>query len=69
MTISNKAMNILAQAITPKAVKTIFESEEWVDLCMEQLPSIITKELGECDDELMVELACNIMDRMFIKSV
>jgi hypothetical protein len=64
--LSNKALNILAEKIAPKVVDAIFESEEWITLCHDLVPDVVTRELGDLDDDLHFELSLMIMDRIFI---
>jgi hypothetical protein len=67
--LSNKAIKTLAEAITPKVIDYIFESEKWVDFCQDIVPEAIDKELGEMDDDLYFELALCVMDRIMLKAV
>ena len=69
MTLSNKATNILAKAIAPKAADAIFADERWVDLMQEIIPEVVTKELGDCDDDLLFELSLCVMDRITLRAV
>ncbi len=66
MTLSNKALNILAEKIAPKVVDAIFESEEWTTLCHDLVPDVVTRELGNLDDDLHFELSLMIMDKIVI---
>ncbi len=69
MTLSNKATNILAKAIAPKAADAIFADERWVDFLQEIIPDVVTKELGTCDEDLLFELSLAVMDRIVIQAV
>jgi hypothetical protein len=69
MTLSNKAVRTLAEAITPKVIDYIFESEQWTTFCHEIVPEAIDKELGEMDDDLYFELALCVMDRIMLKAM
>jgi hypothetical protein len=67
--LSNKATNILATAIAQKAADAIFEDERWVDLLQEIIPDVVTKELGEVDDDLLFDLSLTVMDKLVLKAV
>ena len=69
MTLSNKATNILAKAIAPKAADAILLSEEWVALCQDLVPSIVDTELGEMDPDLYFDVSLAVMDHLTIKVV
>jgi hypothetical protein len=69
MTLSHKATNILAAAIAPKAADAIFADERWVDLLQEIIPDVVTKELGNLDDDLLCDLSFMIMDKLVLKAV
>jgi hypothetical protein len=69
MTLSNKATNILAKAIAPKAADAIFADERWVDLMQEIIPEIVEQEIGTCDEDLLFELSLAVMDRITLRAV
>ena len=69
MTLSNKAIKKLAEAITPNVVNYIFESEQWTTFCHDIVPEAIDAELGEMDDDLYFELALCVMDRIMLKAM
>jgi hypothetical protein len=69
MTLSNKAINILAENLAPKAAEAILLSEEWVALCQDLVPSIVDAELGEMDPDLYFDVSLAVMDHLTIKAV
>ena len=69
MTLSNKATNILAKVIAPKAADAIFADERWVDLMQEIIPEIVEREVGTCDEDLLFELSLCVMDRITLRAV
>jgi hypothetical protein len=69
MTLSTKAINILAETIAPKAAEALLMSEEWVTLCQDLVPSIVDAELGECEEDLYFELSLAVMEHLTIKAV
>ena len=69
MTLSNKALNILAEKIAPKVADAIFESEAWMDLCHTIVPDVVTREIGDCDEDLLFELSLITMDRITLKAL
>ena len=69
MSLSNKAVNLLAEAITPKAIEAILTSDEWVELCMDIVPTVVEAELGEMDLDTAIEIAQSVMDRIMLRAV
>lgn len=67
--LSNKAIRTLAEAITPKVIDYIQQSEEWVTFCHDIVPAAIDVELGEMDEDLYFELALCVMDRIMLKAM
>jgi hypothetical protein len=69
MTLSTKAINILAETIAPKAAEALLMSEEWVTLCQDLVPSIVGAEIGECEEDLYFDLSLAVMEHLTIKAV
>jgi hypothetical protein len=69
MTLSTKALNILAEKIAPKVADAIFEDERWVDLLHEIVPDVVTREIGDCDEDLLFDLSLITMDKIVLKAL
>ena len=69
MSLSNKAVNVLAKVVASDVADDILMSEEWVTLCHELVPALITEKLGEVEEDLLYELALCVMDRIVVKAV
>jgi len=67
--LSNKALNILAEKIAPRVADAIFEDERWVGLLHEIVPDVVTRELGDLDEDLLFELSLITMDNIVLKAV
>lgn len=68
MSLSNSTIQKLAAALTPEVIEFIYKDERWVEFMMEMVPEFLDKQMGEMDDDLMVELSQCIMDNVEIKS-
>lgn len=62
--LSNKTVKLLADALAPKVVERIFQSEEFITFLHEQIPAAIDAEAGEMDDELFFDLSLAVMDKV-----
>ena len=67
MSLSAKSFQVLAEAITPRVAQALFDSEAWVDFLHTEIPGLVDKELGEMDDDLLVEMSLAVMDRISLK--
>lgn len=67
MTLSNKTIHKLSQALAPEVAEKIFESERWVDLMHEMVPEIIQAEMGEIEEDLLLEISMVVMDKIWLK--
>ena len=68
MALSNSTIHKLAAALTPEVIEFIYKDERWVEFMMEMVPEFLDKQMGEMDDDLMVELSQCIMDNIEIKT-
>lgn len=66
MSLSNKTLQNLADALTSEVVDEIFKGEEWVDFMIQTIPGIIQDKLGPIDNEILGELSFMIFDRINI---
>ena len=62
--LSDKAIKILADHIAPGIIEELAMSEEFITFLHEQVPTLIERRLGECDPDLMFDLALVTMDRV-----
>ena len=69
MTLSTKALNILAEKIAPEVAAAIFEDERWVDLLHEIVPDVVTRAIGDCDEDLLFDLSLITMERITLRAM
>lgn len=62
--LSNKAVKILADKIAPEVIEELAMSEEFITFLHEEVPALIEKQLGDCDPDLLFDLALMTMDRV-----
>lgn len=67
MTLSNTTIHKLSQVLAPEVAEKIFESERWVDLMHEMVPEIIQAEMGEIEEDLLLEISMLVMDKIWLK--
>jgi hypothetical protein len=66
--LSNKAYKMLADVLAPRIANELQSSERFIEILHEVVPDLIVNEIGECDDEVLFELALTVMDRIYIKT-
>jgi hypothetical protein len=69
MALSTKALNLLADSLAPKIAEELYSSEAFMEFMHSQVPAIIDAELGECDDDMMFDLALMCMERIILKAI
>ena len=62
--LSTTAIKILADKIAPEVINELAMSETFVQFLHEHIPPLIDDKLGECDDDLMFDIALCIMDKV-----
>ena len=62
--LATKAVKILADKIAPEVIDELAMSESFIQFLHEHIPPLIDSKLGECDDDLMFDLALCIMDKI-----
>jgi len=68
MTLSNKAIQSLAEVLAPEVIDYIHEDERYVEFMMEIIPDAIQDKLGPISEELMNELPMCVMDRIAFRN-
>ena len=69
MALSIKALNLLADSLAPKIAEELCSSEAFMEFMHNQVPAIIDAELGECDDDMLFDLALMCMERIIFKAI
>ena len=69
MTLSNKAIQALAEVLAPEVIEYIHEDERYAEFLMEIIPDAIQDKLGTISSELMDELPMCVMDRIAFRKV
>ena len=67
--LSSKTYNMLANVLAPKVVEELYSSEEFIAFLHEEVPSLIDKELGEMDEDMLFELSLCVMDKIILTTV
>jgi hypothetical protein len=62
--LSDKAVKILADKIAPEIIEELAISEEFITFLHEELPALIENKLGDCEPDLLFDLALQIMERI-----
>jgi hypothetical protein len=65
MALSSKTINNIASAMTEDAIKFLHEDERYAEFMIEMLTEFVSVQLGTKDNELICELACCLMDRIY----
>lgn len=66
--LSDKAYNLLANTLAPRIANALQCSDAFVNLMHEEVPGLITSELGDMDEETLFELSLCVMDRIYLKT-
>jgi hypothetical protein len=69
MTLSNKAIQSLAEVLAPEVIDYIHEDERYAEFLMEIIPDAIQDKLGPISEELMNELPMCVMNRIAFRKV
>jgi hypothetical protein len=69
MTLSNKAIQALAEVLAPEVIDYIHEDERYAEFLMEIIPDAIQDKLGTISSEIMNELPMCVMDRIAFRKV
>ena len=64
MSISNKAINQMARALTPEVIEALFSSDEYIEFMMDNVPDILQEKMGKMDTDFCIELSQCIMDNI-----
>ena len=67
MSLSNKTVSKLADVIKPDIVEEIYNSEKYYDMMTDLISDALEKKLGNCDQDLFLELGMCLMDRIELK--
>jgi hypothetical protein len=67
MSLSNQTINNLASTLVSEVIDYIYEDERWCEFMHEVVPDALVEKLGEIDEDLKIELAMCIMDRICFK--
>lgn len=67
MALSGKTINSIASAMTEDAIDFIEKDDRWAEVMTELLSDFVSDTLGTNDPELIIELSCCIMDRIYFK--
>ena len=64
MSISNRAINQMARALTPEVIEALFSSDEYIEFMMDNVPDILQEKMGKMDTDFCIELSQCIMDNI-----
>jgi hypothetical protein len=66
---SNQTIYNIASAMTDDAIEFIEKDERYADFMIEMLTEYVSENLKTKDNELICELGCALMDRIYLKSM
>ena len=69
MSLSNRTVQSLSDALTPEVVDYIYQDERWVTFLHEVVPDAIISTLGQVDDEVLFDLSMCVMDSLAVRSI
>ena len=69
MTLSNKAINLLADTLAPKVAEVLLSSDAFIEFIHSEIPAIVDTEVGEMDDDLLFDLSLAVMERITLRAV
>ena len=64
MSISSRAINQMARALTPEVIEALFSSDEYIEFMMDNVPVILEDKMGKMDTDFCIELSQCIMDNI-----
>lgn len=67
MTLSTKTIHSLSAALADDAIDYIHQDERYAEFMIEMINDFLYEKMGKMDDILHVELACCIMDQMYLR--
>lgn len=68
MSLSNKTINNLANALLPEIIDYIDEDDRLREVLHEIIPDAVTEKFGQIDENLKYELSMRIMSSIFFTS-
>ena len=67
MPLSESTVSKLADALKKDIVEEIYNSEKYYDMMTDLISDALEKKLGNCDQDLFLELGMCLMDRIELK--
>lgn len=67
MSLSSKTINSIASAMAEDAIDYIQKDERYADFMIDMLTEFVGEKLGTQDNDLICELGCCLMDRIYFK--
>jgi hypothetical protein len=67
MTLSNETFQKLSTALKDEVIDYIHQDERYAEMMMEVIPDAIQEKLGLMDCDILTELSCCIMDKIFLR--
>ena len=68
MGLSSKTYNNLAKALADEVADYISQDERYAEFMMEIIPDAIQSNLGNMNDEVLMELSMCVMDKIYLKA-
>ena len=65
MTLSVSTVRKLADTLAPEVLEDLLSNHDVVTVLQELIPDIISKHMGEVDEDLLFELSMCIMDKIY----
>ena len=66
--LSNKAYQMLASVLAPRIANELQCSERFIEFMHDTIPELIVSELGDMDEDTLLELSLCVMDKFYLKT-
>lgn len=69
MTVSNDSIEKITDKLSKEVLNEIVKSEEWIELVYDKVDDVVSKKIGNIDEELLLEMSFLIYSKLTINSI
>lgn len=69
MTVSNDSIEKITDKLSKEVLNEIVKSEEWIELVYDKVDEVVSKKIGNIDEELLLEMSFLIYSKLTINSI
>lgn len=69
MTVSNDSIEKITDKLSKEVLNEIVKSEEWIELVYDKVDEVVSKKIGNIDEELLLEMSFLIHSKLTIHSI